>query len=576
MVQELSISIGQYSDKGRKEINQDFHGALIPVGHVLSMKGIAIALADGISSSSVSQIAAENAVKSFMIDYYCTSDTWSVETSAERVINASNSWLYSETKRSQHAYDMDRGYVCTLSAIVLKAQNAHLFHIGDSRIYRISGGSMEQLTQDHRLVVSSEQSFLSRAVGMAQDVEIQYRKLAVSVGDVFVLMTDGVYEYTDAGFVTGCCERNPDDLDSAARLIAEDALDRGSSDNLTIQIVRVDTLPDGDAFDYVETGINLPAPPLMESGQTLDNYKILRELHANSRSHIYLVADQNTGAQLALKIPSIDLREDPDYLKRFMMEEWIARRINNGHVLSAPPHVGKRNYLYVVTEYLEGRTLAQWIIDNPRPDIELVRSIVAQIIKGIRAIHRREMVHQDLRPENIMIDDAGTIKIIDFGSTKVAGVMEAGPEFAGEQMLGTLQYAAPEYFSGELGTRRSDFFSLGIIVYQMLTGKLPYGPHVSNARTKAQQRKLRYISARTYNEDVPNWMDGALNKMLHVDPFKRYETLSEFFADLRSPNKSFADNRNLPLVKKNPVAVWQGISLILGLFILYLLFKTSG
>src|SRR6266849_9258600 len=151
MSRELKISIGQHSDKGRKETNQDFHGALIPEQPALGLKGIAIALADGISSSNVSQIASESAIKGFLTDYYCTSESWSVKTSAQRVIAATNSWLHAQTRRSQHAYDKDKGYVCTLSAMVIKSTAAHIFHVGDSRIYRLAGNGLEQLTDDHRV-----------------------------------------------------------------------------------------------------------------------------------------------------------------------------------------------------------------------------------------------------------------------------------------------------------------------------------------------------------------------------------------------------------------------------------------
>src|SRR5881392_282139 len=151
MSRELKISIGQYSDKGRKETNQDFHGALIPKEPLLSLKGIAIVLADGISSSNVSQIASESTVKGFLSDYYCTPDSWSVKTSAQRVIAATNSWLHSQTRRSANAYDADRGYVCTLSVMVVKSTTAHIFHVGDARICRIVGNSLEQLTEDHRV-----------------------------------------------------------------------------------------------------------------------------------------------------------------------------------------------------------------------------------------------------------------------------------------------------------------------------------------------------------------------------------------------------------------------------------------
>ncbi len=142
-VKALKVSVGQHSDKGRKEVNQDFHGVLIPHEPMLSAKGIVIALADGISSSEVSQVAAEFSVRAFLDDYYCTSEAWSVKRSAERVLTATNAWLHSRTQQSQYRYDDDRGYVCTLSALVIKSSTAHLFHVGDTRIYRLHGQSME-------------------------------------------------------------------------------------------------------------------------------------------------------------------------------------------------------------------------------------------------------------------------------------------------------------------------------------------------------------------------------------------------------------------------------------------------
>src|SRR3954463_10257094 len=129
MARDLKISIGQHSDKGRKESNQDFHGAMMPPQPALGSKGVAVALADGISSSSVSRVASESAVKGFLTDYYCTSEAWSVKTSAQRVIEATNSWLHSQPRRSQYSYDRDKGYVCTLSAMVLKSTTGHIFHV---------------------------------------------------------------------------------------------------------------------------------------------------------------------------------------------------------------------------------------------------------------------------------------------------------------------------------------------------------------------------------------------------------------------------------------------------------------
>jgi serine/threonine protein phosphatase PrpC len=561
---ELRLSIGQHSDKGRKETNQDFHGALIPGPPALALKGIAIALADGISSSSVSRFASESAIKGFLTDYYCTSDSWSVKTSAQRVIAATNSWLHAQTRRGEHPHDRDKGYVCTLSVMVVKSTVAHLFHVGDSRIYRLAGNALEQLTNDHRIVVSSHESYLGRALGANPQIEIDYRAVPVEVGDVFVMVTDGVYEHVTAPFIAKAIAAHAEDLDRAAQAIVGEAYARGSPDNLTAQIVRVDSLPEAGAGEAIGQAAELPPAPLLQPRMVFEGYRILRELHGSSRSHIYLAADTATDDVVALKIPSIDLRDDPAYRKRLMMEEWIARRISSAHVLATPQQSRPRNYLYAVTEFVEGTTLAQWMIDNPRPDLETVRGIVEQIAKGLRAFHRLEMVHQDLRPENIMIDKAGTVRIIDFGSTKVPGVIEASPGIDDTDILGTAQYTAPEYFLGEGGTERSDLFSLGVIAYQMLTGKLPYGAQVSRADTRARQRRLAYASARNGNPEIPTWVDGALRRATHADPHRRYEALSEFVYDLRHPREEFLRETPVPLLERNPVLFWKLLSLALG------------
>lgn len=570
MSRDLKISIGQHSDKGRKPTNQDFHGALIPEQPALSTKGVAVAIADGISSSDVGHIASESAVKSFLTDYYCTSESWEVKTSAQRVISATNSWLYSQT-RSQHAYDKDKGFVCTLSVMVAKSRAAHIFHVGDSRVYRVVDAALEQLTNDHRVILSSQQSYLGRALGINPQVEIEYRLVPLEEGDVFVLATDGVYEHVGADFIARTVASRSEDLDGAAEAIVGEAFRQGSQDNLTVQIVRVDALPDGAASDYLGQASELPPPPLLEARMNLDGYKILRQIHSSSRSHIYLATDTETGATVTIKIPSIDLRDDPAYLKRFMMEEWIARRIDNAHVLKAHPQDRKRSHLYLVTEFLDGQTLSQWMTDHPKPDLESVRTIVEQTAKGLRAFHRKEMVHQDLRPENIMIDKTGTVKIIDFGATKVAGVVEAERSADGDGIPGTHQYTAPEYFLGEAGSSRSDIFSLGVVTYHMLTGKLPYGAQVAKTRTKSQQRALRYVSARHYNQEIPAWVDGALRRAVQPDPFKRYEALSEFVFDLRHPNKDFLEASRSSLMERNPLLFWKALCLILACMVLLLL-----
>lgn len=569
MPRGLLISVGQHSDKGRKPINQDFHGVLIPEEPLLSLKGIAAVLADGISSSTVSQIASESAVKSFLMDYYCTSESWTVKTSARRVLDATNSWLHAQTRKSQYAYDRDKGYVCTLSAMVIKATTAHIFHVGDCRVYRVAGKTLEQLTDDHRIIVSSEQTYLGRALGINPQLEIDYQAFEVEAGDIFLLATDGAYEFVDARFVTSAITEHAGNLDHAAKSIVEEAYRRGSDDNITVQILRIDAVPEETGvFDRTST---LPLPPLLEPRAMFDGYRIIREIHGSSRSHIYLAVDAATEEPVALKIPSIDLRGNQAYLKRFLMEEWIARRIDSPYVLKPRSRSERRSYLYVATEFVEGQTLRQWMLDNPRPDLETVRRIVEQIAAGLRAFHRMEMLHQDLRPDNVLIDKTGTAKIIDFGSVRVAGVAEATPNMDAEEILGTVQYTAPEYFLGEGGSPRSDMFSLAAICYQMLTGHLPYGAQLAKIRGKSDAWKLRYRPAIDAERGIPGWIDGALRKALHPDPYKRHEDISEFLFELRNPNPAYLATRTTPLLERNPLLFWKLTTAILACTVVALL-----
>lgn len=572
LVPRLKVSVAQHSDRGRKAINQDFYGWRAPAEPQLSSKGIAIALADGIGSSEVSQVAAEFAVMAFLDDYYSTSETWSVKKAADRVLAAANSWLHSRTFHSAYRYDKDRGYVCTLSGLILKGTTAHLFHVGDTRVYRLQGNALEQLTRDHRVSVAEGESYLSRAVGFNAQIEIDYQALEIERGDVFVLATDGVYEHVDAEFVARAIREARGGLDGAARAVVKEAHRRGSADNLTVQIVCVEDVPQ-DGSGLREQLARLAPPRLLQARDEIDGYRIEREIHASARSHIYLATDLETGGLVALKTPATDLLGDPELLERFMLEEWIARRLNSPHVLKPYPRTRERRFLYVAMEYVEGQTLAQWMIDNPRPNLETVRGIVEQVARGLQAFHRMEMLHQDLRPQNIMIDRTGTAKIIDFGSVSVAGVDEQAPAAEPSRILGTLQYTAPEYFVGDAGSERADLYSLGVIAYQMLSGRLPYGAAAAQVRTRGALRRLEYDSALDEQREIPPWVDAALRKAVHPEPLERYEALSEFVYDLRHPNAALL--RRTPLIERNPLIFWKCISALLMAAVLLLLYLQS-
>ncbi len=162
-----------------------------------------------------------------------------------------------------------------------------------------------------------------------------------------------------------------------------------------------------------------------------------------------------------------------------------------------------------------------------------------------------------------MIDSAGTVKIIDFGATRVAGIMEIATPIEQINLLGAEQFAAPEYFLGEAGSMRSDIFSLGVVAYQMLPGKLPYGTNVPKSRTRAAQRKLEYQSILTDDRKTPAWVDDAIRKAVHPDPSERYEELAEFVYDLHHPNQAFLNKTRPPLIERHPVFFWKMVSFVL-------------
>ncbi len=563
----LQVSVGLYSHKGRKEINQDYQGVSIPGDHLLTTKGIALAIADGISSSAVSQEASQMSVSTFLDDYFATSESWSVQKSAESVIDATNSWLYSRNKDNLYHLEKDKGFVCTFSSLIIKSTTAHIFHLGDARIYHIRDHQSRQLTTDHRVWVSKEQSYLSRALGIDSQIIIDYESIPLQRDDLFVMATDGVYEFVTMEFILETIARYEGDLDMAAKIVIDKAYENGSGDNLTVGLLRIDTLPDKDIKEIHSHLYERPIPAIPEEGSEFDGYHILRKLSSSSRSHVFLAEDMENDHKVVIKIPSIDLQGSEAYLESFLLEEWVAKRLNNNHILRPYTPERKSSYLYTATEYIEGKSLRQWMIDNPRRDIGTVRDIAEQIARGLLAFHRMEMIHQDLRPENIMIDASGTVKIIDFGAVAIKGISEVNTFIEREDMQGTMQYSAPEYFLGEGGTYRSDLYSLGVIVHELLGGSLPYGTKIARTTSRGEQKKLHY---HTLYPDRPVWIDETVKKAVAIDPLKRYSELSEFLYDLKNPNAAFMNKKPPSIIEREPDLFWRAVSLV-ELFIIIML-----
>jgi eukaryotic-like serine/threonine-protein kinase len=571
----LKASVGFATDTGVKKVNEDFAGSIIPNEPQLTHKGIVAAIADGMSGSDAGKEASQCCIVSFLSDYFSTPDSWSVKQAGQKVLSATNSWLYSQGKIR---YQSAKGMVSTLSILVLKSTTAYLFHIGDSRIYRLRKGNFEQITRDHRVWISHEKNYLNRAMGIEPRLEVDYKAMPLEQGDLFLMTTDGIHDFIDDKTLKKLLGEHTD-LNLLAKNIVQKAKANNSDDNLTCQLLRIDGLPEAKEDEILRRYANLPFPPPLQPGMILDGFRIEAELHASKRTQIYRAMDTQTNTQVILKTPSILYDDDTLFIEHFLHEEWAGKRINHENVVKIHSTDRPKSCVYYVTEYLEGQTLRDWITVNPNADFLAVRKIVEQIAKGLRAFHRMEMLHQDLKPENIMFDKKGMVKIIDFGSVKIAGIAELLPMDldAEENILGTLNYTAPEYHLGQRGTVKSDLYSLAVIMYEMLNGSLPFGKEMPEKPSQGFLANLSYVPSFHHNSMVPIWIDGALKKAVSITPQFRYEDLSEFLYDLNNPNPSFMRTEDsIPLLQRNPLRFWQGLSTILIIIILILLYLLAS
>ena len=174
-----------------------------------------------------------------------------------------------------------------------------------------------------------------------------------------------------------------------------------------------------------------------------------------------------------------------------------------------------------------------------------------------------------------MITTHGVVKIIDFGSVKIAGVQDISTPVERLELLGTKNYTAPEYLLGMEGNNRSDIYSLGVLVYHLLTGHLPYGDKMSHDLNWRTLNKIKYESSIKHNPMIPLWMDGAIHKAVKKDQRSRYDTFSEFLYDLTHPKESFM-GQSAPLLESNPLIFWKiisGLLLLANIIWLFVFFQ---
>jgi len=562
----LRLSQGAFTSAGIKEENEDCIGGRWADGETVYTKGFAAVISDGVSAASGGKVAAELCVNGFLSDFFSTPDSWSILTSASRVLDGLNRWLYGQANAKN--LSEERGYVCTFSSLIVCSRSAYLFHIGDSRIYRIRNNTIEQLTRDHRSAVGAKNDYLNRAMGLNLHLKADYKEVEVEVGDLFVLCTDGVHDWVSDKVIketfTGVSN-----LDEAAKSLSDRASAAQSDDNLSCIAIRIDELPEGSHSEVQRTLQKRPFPPIFAPGMKVDGLSVEKVIFESSRSQLYEVVEEETGRRMVMKTPSPNFNDDLSFIERFITEEWIGKRISHPNIVKIIDRKRPASFLYYLMESLEGVNLASWLKEK-KPSVEEIVSILEQTISGVRALHRKETLHQDLKLENIFINPEGKVKVIDLGSCSIKGIANQQTE---KEALTTVDFAAPEYrLNTEIG-HRSDQFSIAMVGYHALSGgKPPYGDKWESASSLRDFSLLQYQSLAAHNPMVPIWMDGAFKKALSLNPALRYDALSEFLADLKVANPAFFRKQNVALLEKNPLVFWKSLSFVFFLIILGLIF----
>ncbi|MCB1912513.1 MAG: protein kinase [Rhodocyclaceae bacterium] len=560
MSQQLQVRFGGYSSAGVKAINQDAFTAHLPEGIDRDLKGAAAVICDGVSSGEESQVASQMAATVFITDYFSTPPTWSTRNAASKVLQGLNSWIHRQNAARNARQD---SMLTTFSAVITKSNTLHSFHVGDSRIHHLRGHMFEQITRDHTLTEGGRE-YLARALGADSHLEVDYHTLDLAVGDRVLLTTDGVHGVLSRAALRELLAGGGADLEACARRIVDAAAQAGSDDNLTALIVSIDQLPLETLDETHRRLTQLPIPPVLASGNRIDGFEVLDVIFSGTRSHMYLVKDSESGQRFVLKAPSGNFAEDAVYLDGFIREEWVGQRIDHPNVMKTYRPPREKRFLYYLGEHIEGMNLREWLQDNPKPPLDAVRDIVRQAIAGLRAFQRADMVHQDLKPENIMINRDGRVKLLDFGTVMIAGTDEIASPLDKSVPQGSVNYVAPEYLMGEAGSFRSDLFSLAVITYEMITGELPFDEPAVKRVSLDNYGELDYIPANRRRHDLPLWIEGCLRKALQPNPAYRYDAFSEFLQDFTHPNPQLeAHIRRQPLLQKNPLRFWKVLCAVL-------------
>jgi serine/threonine protein phosphatase PrpC len=508
----LAVTVGQASLAAGHGPNQDFMGCATPEGSSLRDKGMAFAVADGVGRGKGGRLAAETAIRVLLSDYYNSPDTWAALKILEQILGHANA----------SARLAGRG-AATLATLFLRGRRYYVAHVGDARVYLLRHGTWELLTEDHVWQHPDMRNVVSRAIGLDQHLHPEISQGELREGDVFLLCTDGFYKTLDPRKITPESAAAAD-LQALAETLAEKAVDK---DDVTVQLVRVDGLPASDTVDSRQDGEGLPFAENLREGLTLDDFYLSKRLHRGMQSEVYLAEDLRARRPIVLKFPIPPPQggeSEAEASDRFLREEWLGRRVKSPHVLSVLPlEIGRRSRLYYAMPVEAGETLRHRLKTSGWLSAAETVDMGAKLCRALEALHRLQVLHRDIKPDNILLGEQGRILLLDLGVARAGSFTgnDAGP--GADAVPGTPSYMAPEMFKGAAADERTEVYALGATLYEALTRKLPYG----EIEPFSQPRFQRWTPPSRYNPDIPHWLETVLQKATEPDPARRFQILSE-------------------------------------------------
>ena len=552
-------SVGFASKTGPRKANEDFAGAVSGAELPEPRQEVIAAIADGIGGAKGGRVAAETAVRGFLDGFCDLPETMEVQRAGARIVSALNGWINTMGRQDPKLAGMG----CTLTALVLRGRLAHLLHVGDTRAYRLSGNRLTCLTTDHvRQDGRGRSHTLNRALGVEAEVRLDYATQPVTLHDRFLLCSDGVHGYVTEERIADILRERSAPEDTAGALVTA-ALQYGSTDNCTALVLDVVALPTAGSADVSAAILHLPVIPVPIVGETIDGFVLSALISDGRYTRLFGAQDQIEGGTVALKFPKPQIASVEAYHAAFVREAWVGARVHNpwvGRVIELPP--GRQTCLYTVMPLYQGELLETRLVRSPALGLEEGRNITVKLARAVAALHRVGIIHRDIKPDNVILESGGSLKLIDLGVVRVPGLEEFPPE----NIPGTAAYMAPEMFTGEPGNEATDIYALGVTMFRAFTGEFPYG----NLDATSPPRRNRPRDFSALRPDLPAWLQTALARAIAVDPAQRFDDMTEFAFEMEDgPARPPTDlPRPRTLYERAPLQVWQGVAALLALALL--------